>query len=419
MDSPEKQTSQSAKQADCRSAHAAGADCRVISGKNKRTLFGVIFLHGLNDMHSTALPTIIPMLAQSISLTMSQAGLLNALFGLTNIFGQPVFGFFADRLKRPWFAVWGPLLSVAGASLLPLSPSYGTAFIFVGMMSAGTALFHPQGSGSCGAAAGKTGLAFYLSLFQASGGLGSSLGPIYVVFMISMLGKPGFPLVMIPVVVLVCSYLWRHMRARAGEAVKDFGERPRPQFLNNLRYLISKVGWIVSITSVRDAVFQSIKIFLPTLLILRGSSIAAGGLMLFATTLSATCAGVAGGKLADMIGDEKVLFGTIAISPIFLIFGLHGTGVASLAMLMAGFAFLQASTPVTTAMAQKRCPESRSLVSSLAQGVSWGLANLFVTPVGIIADAAGLQATLNVVAFLPWTVTLWYGARHFIMARKG
>ena len=103
---------------------AACNDCRAISKRNKRTLFGVIFLHGLNDMHSTALPTIIPMLAQSISLTMSQAGLLNALFGITNIFGQPVFGFFADRLRRPWFAVWGPLLSVTGAALLPLSPSY-------------------------------------------------------------------------------------------------------------------------------------------------------------------------------------------------------------------------------------------------------------------------------------------------------
>lgn len=114
-----------------------------ISAQDKKTLFGVIFLHGLNDMHSTALPTVIPMLAKSISLTMSQAGFLNALFGLTNIFGQPLFGFIADKLRRPWFAVWGPLLSVIGASLLPLAPSYGTAFIFVGMMSVGTSLFHP------------------------------------------------------------------------------------------------------------------------------------------------------------------------------------------------------------------------------------------------------------------------------------
>ena len=109
----------------------------ALSPRDKKTIFGMIFLHGMNDMHSTALPTIIPMLAQSISLTLSQAGMLNAVFGLTNIFGQPVTGYIADRLKRPWFAVWGPLISICGAALLPLAPSYGAAFIFVGMMSSG------------------------------------------------------------------------------------------------------------------------------------------------------------------------------------------------------------------------------------------------------------------------------------------
>ena len=59
----------------------------------------------------------------------------------------------------------------------------------------------------------------------------------------------------------------------------------------------------------------------------------------------------------------------------------------------------------------------RSLASSLAMGVSWGLANLAVTPVGVIADYAGLQQTLNVVAFLPWTVTAWYGIKKFIKNR--
>lgn len=387
------------------------------SGQNKKVLFGTIFLHGLNDMHSTSLPTIIPMLSQSISLTLSQAGILNALFGLTNIFGQPVFGYIADRLKRPWLAVCGPLLSVSGAALLPLAPSYGTAFIFVGMMSVGTALFHPQGTGKCGSAAGRESLAFYLSLFQASGGLGSALGPIYVVFMISMLGKPGFPMVMIPIVAAICFYLWKQMSGPAHAGKRRYVQAGENNFLLNLKHLVSKIGWIVSITSVRDAVFQSIKIFLPTLLILRGGSNLAGGMLLFATTLSATVAGMAGGKLADKIGDEKVLFWALAISPIFLFTGLHGSGVLSTALLLAGFAFSQASVPVTTAIAQKRCPESRSLASSLAQGVSWGIANLFVTPVGIIADHIGLQQTLNVVALLPWTVTLWYAVKGLLKKR--
>ncbi|MEG1911569.1 MAG: MFS transporter [Cloacibacillus sp.] len=396
---------------------SASTENQIISPQNKRKLFGVIFLHGFNDMHSTALPTIIPMLAQSIGLTLGQAGFLNALFGITNIFAQPITGYFADRLRRPWFAVWGPLISVCGACLLPLAPSYGAAFIFVGMMSAGTALFHPQGSGGCGAAAGKAKLAFYLSLFQASGGIGSSLGPLYVVFMISMLGRRGFPLVVLPAAAALCFYIWRSIGGRTSEIVRDFNPSADQNIFRNLRYLLSKIGWIVSITSIRDASYQSIKIFLPMLIISRGGSIAMGGAMLFALTLSGTLAGIAGGRIADSYGDTKVLFGALAASPVFLIAGLWNNSLFSLSMLMIGFAFLQASTPVSTAMAQRRCPEMRSLASSLAMGVSWGLANLAVTPVGVIADYAGLQQTLNVVAFLPWTVTAWYGIKKFIKNR--
>ena len=122
---------------------------------DRKSLLGFSFLHFINDMHSTALPTIIPMLVNSISITLSQAGLLNAVFGLTNLFGQPVAGYLADRQKRPWLAVWAPMLSIAGACLLPLSPNYAIAFLLVGLMSMGTASFHPQGLGRAGSAAGS------------------------------------------------------------------------------------------------------------------------------------------------------------------------------------------------------------------------------------------------------------------------
>ena len=391
-------------------AQASQSAAPVARG-SRRKLFGIIFLHGFNDMHSTSLPTIIPMLAQSIGLTLGQAGMLNALFGLTNIFGQPVTGYFADRLKHPWFAVWGPLLSICGAALLPLAPSYGTAFIFVGMMSVGTALFHPQGSGSCGAAAGQAKLAYYLSLFQASGGLGSSLGPIYVVVMISMFGRAGFPLIVIPAGAAVCFFIWKNIGRGTEKLVKEIGANPERNIFRNLRELLSKIGWIVSITSVRDATYQSIKIFLPTLFIMRGGSIAMGGAMLFGITLAGTLAGIAGGRLADRFGDVKVLLWALGIAPVFLLMGLISEGAVSLAALMVGFAFSQASTPITNAMSQKRCPEMRSLASSLSMGVSWGLANLFVTPVGIVADQIGLAPTLYAVAVMPWLVFAWYGIR--------
>lgn len=378
------------------------------SKRNRNNIFSFTFLHFINDLHSTSLPAIIPMLVNSISLSMSQAGFLSGLFGITNVFVQPVSGYWADRLNRPWFAVWGPCLSALGICMLPLSPNYAAALLLVGCTSIGTALFHPQGTGRAGSAAGIGRLAFFISMFAASGSLGSAVGPVYVVYMISILGKNRFPATLVPIF-LICLYLWKAVGSKEHNDTAELDRsRGIDDFFRNIRSLLGKIGFVMFIASARDATYQGIKIFLPLLIVLRGGSIKAGGLYLFAVTIASTVAGIIGGRLADTYGDKKVLIASITASPLFLIAGLNSSGLFSACSLMLGFAFLEASSPVTTAMAQQRCPQSRSAASSLAMGVSWGIANLFATPVGFLADIIGLQITLNIVAFLPFAITGWY-----------
>lgn len=384
---------------------------------DRRSLFGFSFLHFLNDVHTNALPIIIPMLVGSISISLSQAGLLNAVFGLTNLFGQPIAGYLADRQKKPWLAVWGPMLSIAGASLLPISPSFSIALILVALMTIGTASFHPQGLGRAGSSAGSKDLAFFISLFAACGSFGSALGPVYVVFVISLIGKEMLPVVLIPSFI-ICLYIWKNIVSeQAAENITN-EKAEFKGFFTSMRDIMKKILSLVVVATVRDATLQGIRIFIPMLVVLKGGTIAEGGMLLFAITLSCTFAGILGGKLADTRGDEKVMLWTLGLSPIFLISGLNTTGILSVTTLIIGFGLLQASTPVTTAIAQKKCPLSRSTVSSLAMGVSWGIANLFTTPVGFSADIIGLEKTLRAVAFLPWTVTAWYALK-MIFSAKG
>ena len=383
---------------------------------DRRSLLGFSFLHFMNDIHTNALPTIIPMLVQSISISLGQAGLLNAVFGLTNIFGQPIAGYFADRQKKPWLAVWAPMLSIAGATLLPLAPSYAIAFILIAIMTIGTAAFHPQGLGRAGSSAGSRDLAFFISLFAACGSFGSALGPIYVVFVISLIGKNMFPIVLVPAFI-ICLYIWKNVVSEQKPENITNEKAEFRGFFTDMRGLMKKILSITVVASVRDATLQGIKIFLPMLVVLKGGSIAAGGMLLFALTLSSTFAGIVGGKLANSFDEEKIMLWTLGISPVFLITGLNTTGTISIVSLILGFAFLQASNPITTAIAQKRCPLSRSTVSSLSMGISWGLANLFTTPVGFSAEIIGLEETLRIVAFLPWTVTVWYAARMILSTK--
>ena len=386
------------------------------SGKHREeggfaSVTGFALLHCLNDMHATSLPAVIPMLVNSIGLNFTEAGILSGLFGLTHICGQPVSGYLADRQRKPYFAVWGPFISVIGASLLPLSPSFAAAFLIILFMATGTALFHPQGVGRAGSAANAGNLAFFISLFTAFGSFGSALSPIYIVFVVQHLGPGLTPLVIIPAF-FICLYFWRRLPSKEPLKTSRTYDGARG-FLKNIRDVLKKVWTVVFTVSIRDASYQSIRVFLPMLVILRGGTMGSGSVTLFAVTLAGTVAGVIGGKLADRLGDRKVLFFSIAVAPFFVLAGLLTTGFAGMALLTLGCALLQASGPITTAIAQKRCPESRSAASSLAMGVSWGIANLAATPVGVAADAFGLQPTLYFVALVPWIAT----ALHIYIAR--
>lgn len=381
--------------------------------RGQKNLLGLSFLHLANDLHSGVLPTIIPMLAQSISLTLAQAGILNSVFGMLHLFGQPVFGFIADKQKKPYSAVTGPVLCAAGACFLPLAPNYLSAILLVTLLGLGTAMFHPQGTGLCGRVGGDSNLAFFIAIFAACGTLGSAVGPVYVVYVVSALGKGGMPLMILPVV-LICLYSFRNLD------IENVAVDGRPakkaavgEFFRNIRSIMAKIGGIVTIATLRDATNLGIRLFIPTLVVSQGGTNKEGGYLVFAVTMASTISAMIGGKLADRIGSTKIVIGALSFSPPLLLAGLSVGGPAGVTLLILGFALLLASSSVTTAMSQQRCPGTRSMVSSLTMGISWGLANLFTSPVGYLADRIGLITTMRLVAFIPWTITLWYLFSHF------
>lgn len=385
-----------------------------LAGKDIKKLSLLSFLHFANDVHSGVLPTIIPMLARSISLTLSQAGVLNSLFGMIHLVGQPLLGFVADRQKKPYNAVIGPVLCAAGACLLPLAPNFTVALLMVALLGVGTALFHPQGWGLCGRSAGSVNLAFFISVFAACGTLGSAIGPVYIVYVVSTLSKKGLPFMVLPIA-LVCVYVYTHfgtddLRGDSAQPAKRMEFR---DFAADVKSIMSRVGGIVAIATLRDATNLGIRLFLPTLIVMRGGTNKEGGLMVFAVTMASAVAGVVGGRLADAVGYTRIAIGALSFSPFFLFAGLTLDGPLSVVLLLLGFALLLASNSVTTAMAQSRCPEARSTVSSLAMGVSWGLANLFTSPVGYLADRIGLLQAMRLVCLVPWTITAWYLFRRF------
>lgn len=383
-------------------------ESNLVTADNRKKFLSLSFLHLANDLHSGVLPTIIPMLAQSISLSLAQAGALNSVFGMLHIFGQPVFGYIADKQKKPWNAAIGPVLCAAGACFLPLAPSFLAAVLLVVLLGIGTAMFHPQGTGLCGQAAGNNNLAFFISIFAACGTFGSAVGPVYVVYVVDAVGRKGLPLMILPIL-LVCVYTFRHIGVvDIHKAANILDKQGFKDFFFDVSTIMKKIGGVVTIATIRDSANLGIRLFLPTLVVSQGGTIREGGQLVFAVTMASTISSMIGGRLADRIGYTKIVIGALSFSPILLLASLHTSGAKSVVLLILGFGFLLASSSVTTAMSQQLCPRSRSMVSSLSMGTSWGLANLFTSPVGFLADRIGLLTTMNFVALIPWTITFWY-----------
>jgi FSR family fosmidomycin resistance protein-like MFS transporter len=91
----------------------------------------------------------------------------------------------------------------------------------------------------------------------------------------------------------------------------------------------------------------------------------------------------------------------MVLSPLFLLAGRYSEGWASILYFLIGTAAINATMPITAAIAQEMVPNSRGMASSIVMGLSWGFGNMLMAPLGKIGDLFGVQTTLLVVAFLP------------------
>lgn len=380
-----------------------------------KALLAVSSLHFLNDLHPTLLPALLPKIVEKLSLSMGQAGFLSTVFGLLNLLIQPFAGQIADKMNRPLLALYAPLMTAAGAYLLPVAPTYGAALLFVSLLGIGTASFHPQGHGLTGIVGGNEKLGSYLAIFAAAGTLGSAVSPLYAVGLLNVLGEKRMPLALLMVgAVILVVRRWipavTHDREQHGPdsyTSLGSGKAERPGMVAVLKVCMS----LIVISIVRDSTFQGIRVFLPLLITGLGGSMGDGAKALFAYTLAGSAANLAGGRLADKFGKMRLVLIMLFLAPLFMFPAIQSGGTTQIVLFICAGACISATNPVTLAMAQERMPGARSTASSLVMGVSWGIANIVAYPIGRIADNVGLSMTLSFVALAPLSLVACFALR--------
>lgn len=373
----------------------------IFQTKTKKPVLQIALIclaHFINDIHMAFLPTFIPGIVEKLGISLTQAGFLNSISGFINMIGQPLFGYLSDKTRSPKYMISGPVLACLGATLLPMAPNYFAALAFVLIWGIGTAVYHPQGSGSIGHLCSEGNLSYYLAFFGLGGMLAGAVSPLYAVSLVKIFDYHWMPVVaMIPVLITI-GLLYYYIPTIQDR--KDF-KPASGGFLKNFCSVFRIVYKIWIVAFLRAVSGQGLRFFLPLVIAARGGSLATIGTVLFIITIGSSVSPVICGKMADLFGAKKALIVLLIVTPFLLIPAALTVGILSMGLYMAGYALLTATEPITNAMVQKAAPHARGMASSIIMGFAFGFGGVFTVFLGAIADHFSLTTVMVLMGVIP------------------
>lgn len=358
----------------------------------------IALAHAVNDSYAYILPPLLPVLLTQAGLTLGMGAALVAIQQLASAFLQPFFGHWADRSgEGRWMSWLGVVLSGCGAAALGLVPGFpglGLAMLATGV---GSALFHPVSAALVAQAAPTRQRGFWMSTYISAGNLGLGIGPLLVGLVLVGGGVRGTWLLGIPAVA-AAALLWRLAPVRPGRHGASSSSLLEV-FVHNWRMLAALVG----VVALRSWASTTLVTFLPTLATQRGATPTDAAQMLTVFLISGALGGFAGGAVADRVGRDRVVIGSLLLSvPFGVLVGLQplvGPGFWAAAA-ASGF-FLNGSWISLTVRGQESVPGSIAMMSGLMLGLSVGLGGIAVTPFGLVAEHFGLPLVVSAAATLP------------------
>ena len=348
-------------------------------------------------MFAGFLPTFMPFIRENLGLSYALAGSFNVIVGVFHMICQPVIGFFSDRIQRPYLMMIGPILCGLGAVMIPNANSYLAALFFAGLWGFGSAVFHSQGTGAVGYVSKPELLRQSLTWYSLSGIFGAAVSPFVAVVVVRTLGYSLLPAALVPTLVLAPLIYFSMPRIKSGISS---GERPRG-FFRTLHSLFALLYPLCGIATIRDLLFQCVRLFLPMKIAAQGGELQSVGMVVFLLTLGSSLGMIPMAKIAGRYGNKRSLGWSLAVGTCIFLAASFSSGSFSIALYVAGLFCVYSTNSLTTAMAQTLAPNDRNAASTIVMGLAWGGSNILVSPFGKLADLFGIDAAFVVLALLP------------------
>jgi MFS transporter, FSR family, fosmidomycin resistance protein len=365
-------------------------------------LAAVTFCHLLNDLATSLLPAIYPILKSGLDLTFGQIGLLTFVYqGVASLL-QPVVGLFTDRRPQPYSLPFGMACVLVGLAAVAFAPAFIALLAGAALMGVGSAIFHPESSRLARLASGGA-HGFAQSLFQVGGNFGNSLGPLAAAFIILPHGQSSlawFALVALAgMIILSAVGRWYqtsgHTRKKVARLSGTSAELPAPLVRRALTVLVmlifSKFFYLASITSYY--IFYLMHQF--------SLSTESAQLCLFVFLVASAAGTFIGGPIGDRFGRRRVIWGSIlGVLPFTLALPYAGLGATIALSVMIGLVLSSAFSAIVV-YAQELMPGRVGMVSGLFFGLAFGMAGIGAAVLGQLIDLTSIDFVYKVCAFLP------------------
>jgi len=369
-----------------------------------KVLAAISVCHFLNDMVSSLLPAIYPLLKDSFNLNFAQVGLITLTYQTTASLLQPAIGYCTDKRPRPFSLPVGMGATLIGLILLAMARSFPALLVAAAMVGTGSSVFHPESSRVARmASGGQHGLA--QSIFQVGGNTGQALGPLLAAFFVLPRGQSSlawFSLVALTGMVLLTGVsTWARNNRLEWKRFSAKHDIDKPPDISNAR-VVSSVAILMALLFSKFVYLASLTSYYTFYLISKfHMSIEHAQIHLF-IFLGAVAAGtVIGGPIGDRIGRKNVIWCSIlGVLPFTLMLPYANLFWTEILSVVIGL-ILASAFSVIVVYAQELMPGKVGMISGLCFGFAFGMAGLGAAILGWLADLTSIYFVYKVCSYLP------------------
>ena len=374
-----------------------------------KTAFNVLgaisVCHLLNDMLSSLLPSIYPLLKDSFHLDFAQVGLITLAFQVTSSLLQPLLGYITDQRPWPYAMVAGMAATLCGIVGLAFAGSYTMVLLSAACVGLGSAVFHPEATRMARhAAAGQQG--FAQGIFQIGGHAGYSMGPLLAAALVMPRGQSSLAWMSVVALIAMVLMTWIGTQYAALRRDQSASAQQQPALAavtaTSPRRVVFAMSILIVLLLSKNAYVAAFSSFYTFYLIERFAvSVQTSQLMLFLFLAVGALGVIAGGILGDRIGRDRVIWISILgalpfalLLPYADLFWTSVLGVLISVIMASAFSSI-------LIYAIDLVPHRVGLVGGLFYGLSFGLGGLAAAALGLLADKIGIVAVFKICAWLP------------------